>query len=90
MNKLNREFEEKLFRIRILSYNGDKIHIKLPISFVKKLIQNNALDIFNNQDDIIDSDKLLKLIMNAFNYNLSGEIAHMERKSGDIIKIIID
>lgn len=88
--QLNRGSEEKLFRIRILSHKGDKVHIKLPITFVKKLIQNNALDIFNNEDDVIDSEKLLDLIVNAFNYNLNGEIARLERSNGDIIKIIID
>ena len=88
--QLSRGPEERLFRIRILSHNGDKVHIKLPISFVKKLIQNNALDIFNTKDNIIDTDKLLRLIINAFDYDLSGEIAHLERNNGDIIKIIID
>ncbi|MGL4912886.1 MAG: hypothetical protein ACRC3Y_10720 [Romboutsia sp.] len=88
--QLSRGSEERLFRIRVLSHSGEKVHVKLPISFVKKLIQNNALDIFNSKDDIVDGDKLLALIINAFNYDLSGEIAHLERNNGDIIKIIID
>lgn len=88
--QLLRESKDRLFRIKVLSHNGDKIHIKLPINFVKKLVQNNALDIFNSKDDILDYDKLLALIINAFNYNLSGEIAYLERNNGDIIKIIID
>ncbi|HSQ89927.1 hypothetical protein [Romboutsia sp.] len=88
--QLARGFEERLFRIRMLSHTGDKIHIKLPISFVKKMVQNNAINFFNTQDDIIDSEKLLNLIIHSFDYNLSGEIAHLERKNGDIIKIIID
>ena len=88
--QLTRGLEERLFRIRVLSHTGDKIHIKLPISFVKKMVQNNAIDFFNTQNDIIDSEKLLNLIMHSFDYNLRGEVAHLERNNGDIIKIIID
>jgi hypothetical protein len=88
--QLTRESEERLFRIRMLSHTGDKIHIKLPISFVKKMVKNNTIDFFNTKDDIIDSEKLLNLIIHSFNYNLSGEIAYLERKNGDIIRIIID
>lgn len=88
--QLERGYEERLLRIRVLSHNGDKVHIKLPINFVKKLIENNALDFFNIENDIIDSKKLLNIIIHAFDYDLSGEIANLERKNGDIIRIILD
>ena len=38
--------DERLLRVRILSHTGDKIHIKLPIEFVKKMIKNNTFDFF--------------------------------------------
>lgn len=82
--------EERLLRVRILSHLGDKIHIKLPVGFVKKMIKNNTFDFFYGADDMIDSQKLLDVLVKAFDYDLSGEIAHMERKNGDIIKMIID
>lgn len=82
--------DERLLRIRILSHMGDKIHIKLPIEFVKKMVKNNTFDFFYGADDMIDSKKLLDVLVKAFDYDLSGEIAHMERKNGDIIKMIID
>lgn len=85
-----RLLDEKLLRIRILSHTGDKIHIKLPVGFVKKMVKNNTFDFFYGADDIIDSKKLLDILIKAFDYDLSGEIAHMERKNGDIIKVIID
>ena len=34
--------EERLLRLRILSHTGDKIHIKLPVGFVKKMIKNKS------------------------------------------------
>ena len=82
--------DERLLRVRILSHTGDKIHIKLPVAFVQKMIKNNTFDFFYGADDMIDSQKLLDVLVKAFDYDLSGEIAHMERKNGDIIKMIID
>jgi len=82
--------DERLLRVRILSHTGDKIHIKLPIGFVKKMIRNNTFDFFYGVDDMVDSQKLLDVLVKAFDYDLSGEVAHMERKNGDIIKMIID
>ena len=82
--------DERVLRVRILSHTGDKIHIKLPVGFVKKMIKNNTFDFFYGADDMIDSQKLLDVLVKAFDYDLSGEIAQMERKNGDIIKMIID
>ena len=82
--------DERLLRVRILSHTGDKIHIKLPIGFVKKMVRNNTFDFFYGVDDMVDSQKLLDVLVKSFDYDLSGEIAHMERKNGDIIKMIID
>lgn len=82
--------DERLLRVRILSHAGDKIHIKLPIGFVKKMIKNNTFDLFYGIDGMVDSNKLLDVLVNAFDYDLNGEVAHMERKNGDIIKMIID
>ena len=56
----------------------------------EKMIKNNTFDFFYGADDMIDSQKLLDVLVKAFDYDLSGEIAHMERKNGDIIKMIID
>ncbi|WP_042275074.1 hypothetical protein [Faecalimicrobium dakarense] len=88
--QITRAYEERLLRIRIMSHTGDKIHIKLPLDFVKRMVKNNALDFLSGKDDIMDSQKLLNLLINAFDYNLTGEIAYLERNNGDIIRLIID
>ena len=36
--------DERLLRVRILSHTGDKIHIKLPVGFVKKMIKNKSIE----------------------------------------------
>lgn len=88
-NKSMISYDEKLLKIRILSHLGDEITIKLPIDFVKRLINNNAFDFFNGQDNIVDSKKIINLLLNAFDYKLSGEIANLKRSNGDIIELII-
>ena len=83
-------YNERFLKIKIAANTGDKIFLKLPIDFVKRLVKNNAIDFFKDQSDIIDSEKLLKIMMNAFDYNIVGEIAYLERNNGDKIRFIID
>lgn len=80
---------EKFLRIRVLSHTGDKIHIKLPVNFAKRMIENNALDLFNGKDDVVDGKKVTEILVKAFDYDLTGEVVHLERKNGDIIKVSI-
>ena len=72
--------DERLLRIRILSHSGDKIHIKLPIEFVKKMIKNNTFDFFYGVNDILDSNKLLDVLVNAFDYNLMVKLLIWKEK----------
>lgn len=85
-----RKNDERLVRFKIVSHTGDKVHIKLPKEFVKMMVKNNTIDFFNNKDDIVDSQKLLNLLIEAMDYDLIGEVAHLERSNGDIIRVIID
>ncbi len=87
MSKL---IEERLLKIRILSKAGGKIHIKLPISFVKNMVKNNTFDLLSSSVDMIEGEKIQGLLVKAFDYELTGEIAYMERKNGDIIRLVID
>lgn len=85
-----RNYDERIMRFRILSHTGEKIQIKLPVDFVKKMIENNAIDILNGADDIVDGEKLLNLMSEAFKYDLTGEIVYLERQNGDVIRVIIE
>ena len=89
MNK-DLSYDERFLKVKVSANSGDKMYFKLPIVFVKRLVQNNAIDFFKDQSDIIDSQKLLKIMLNAFDYNIVGEIAYLERNNGDKIRFIID
>jgi len=83
-------YDERFLKVKVSANTGDKIYFKLPINFVKRLVQNNAIDFLKDQSDIIDSEKLLRIMLNAFDYNIVGEIAYLERNNGDRIRFIID
>ena len=89
MNK-DISYDERFLKVKVSANSGDKMYFKLPINFVKRLVQNNAIDFFKDQSDIIDSEKLLRIMLNAFDYNIVGEIAYLERNNGDRIRFIID
>ena len=89
MNK-DISYDERFLKVKVSANSGDKMYFKLPINFVKRLVQNNAIDFLKDQSDIIDSEKLLRIMLNAFDYNIVGEIAYLERNNGDRIRFIID
>lgn len=89
-NKRGEIYEERFLKIKIAANTGDKIYFKLPIDFVKRMIKNNSIDFLKGQSDIIDSEKLLKIMLNAFEYEILGEVAYFERNNGDKIRFIID
>ena len=39
---VNNGYEKKLFKIRILSRGGDKIHLKFTVEFVKRMVKING------------------------------------------------
>jgi hypothetical protein len=41
---VNNGYEKKLFKIRILSRGGDKIHLKFPVEFVKRMVKINGFN----------------------------------------------
>ena len=84
-----KNYNDRLVIININSHTGDKIRLNLPVDFVKKLIKNNALDFFLFEEEIVDTQKMISSLLDSFNYNLTVEIAYLERYNGDLIKIKI-
>ncbi|MEG1410911.1 MAG: hypothetical protein RSD36_13825 [Terrisporobacter sp.] len=83
-------YNDRFVIINIKSHTGDKIKLNLPMEFVKKVIKNNAIDFFLFEEEIIDSQKLVKYLTDAFKYDLTGEIAYLQRYNGDIVKIKVE
>lgn len=84
-----KNYNDRLVIININSHTGDKVKLNLPVDFVKKLIKNNALDFFLFEEEIVDTNKMIKSLLDSFNYNLTGEIVNLQRYNGDLVKIKI-
>ncbi|MDR1773653.1 MAG: hypothetical protein LBR30_02135 [Clostridioides sp.] len=81
--------KEKFLKIIIYINKGEKITLKLPFAFAKNLIENNIFEIIKGVDEGIDLEKVYRLILNALENNLEGEIITYQRKNKDIVRIII-
>ena len=84
-----KNYNDRLVIININSHTGDKVKLNLPVEFVKKLIKNNALNFFIFEEEIVDTQKMIKSLLDSFKYDLTGEILNLERYNGDLIKIKI-
>ena len=89
MSSTIKNYNDRLVIININAHTGDKIRLNLPVDFIKKLIKNNALDFFLFEEEIVDTQKLIKSLLDSFNHNLTGEIVNLQRYNGDLIKIKI-
>lgn len=89
MSSIINDYDDRLVIININSHTGDKIKLNLPVDFIKKLIKNNALDFFLFEEEIIDTQKITKSLLDSFSYNLTGEVVNLQRYNGDLIKIHI-
>lgn len=89
MSSTIKNYNDRLVIININSHTGDKIKLNLPVDFIKKLIKNNALDFFLFEEEIVDTQKIIKSLLDSFNYNLTGEIVNLQRYNGDLINIKI-
>ena len=89
MSSTIKNYNDRLVIININSHTGDKIKLNLPVNFIKKLIKNNALDFFLFEEEIVDTQKIIKSLLDSFNYDLTGEIVNLQRYNGDLVKIKI-
>jgi hypothetical protein len=89
-NKSINLIDDRLFRVKILSSAGDNINLKFPVEFVKRIMKINGLKWLNLKTDVFDADNLTKTVMEALDYNLTGNIVNIKTKNNDLIKINID
>ncbi|WP_250674001.1 hypothetical protein LZ906_008105 [Paraclostridium ghonii] len=82
--------DDRLFRVKILSSSGDNINLKFPVEFVKRMVKINGLKWLNLKTDVLDTDNLSKTVMQALDYNLTGNIVDVKTKNNDLIKINIE
>lgn len=78
----------KMFKIKVLSADGDKVNVQIPLEFAKVALSSGKG--FMKIDQIeglnLDIDVLLEMIDSG----VLGKIVDIESANGDIVEIVIE
>nr|WP_204593553.1 hypothetical protein [Clostridium sardiniense] len=88
-----KKYEDKFLKVEVLSHEGDKVNIKLPIKVVKEVLKvTGKLPISKYVEgmDEIDIDELMNTIVSCLDNEVMGEIVDICSSEGDTVKIVID
>ena len=77
-----------MFKVRILSADGDKVNINLPLKFAKTALRSGKINIGNKSDVMnnIDIDAIIEMIEEG----VVGDLVDITSADGDIVKICIE
>jgi hypothetical protein len=78
----------KMFKIKVLSADGDKVNVQIPLEFAKVALRSGKG--FMKIDQINDMDLDLDMILEMIDTGLDGKIVDVESADGDIVEIVIE
>lgn len=77
---------EIMLYVFVISDDGDKVKIKIPIKFIKLMLEaTNKIPSMSKVEDKVDMD----LIRNAIDQGITGRIVEVESAEGDIVIVEI-
>ena len=87
-----KSLEELTFRVKILSAQGDKVRVNLPMPLVK-LAREVGIDIFPNMGGdnaeklrAIDLEKVVRMVEQG----LIGKLVEIESAEGDTVEVVVE
>ena len=86
-----KSLDELTMRIRVLSADGDKVKVNLPMSLVKVCLEigvNIAPDLVDGTDALRNLD--LGKIMELAERGLIGKLVEVESAEGDIVEVVVE
>lgn len=87
---MKKDINKMFFRINVLSTDGDKVRVNIPLPLVKILIDTGANLQLGNSDlsklQDIDWDSLFTMI----DQGVMGKLVEVESSDGDIIEIYVE
>ncbi len=78
----------KMFRIKVLSSDGDKVNVQIPIEFAKVALQSGKG--FMKMDKLDEFELDFDAILGMIDSGMLGKIVDIESANGDIVEIVID
>ncbi len=87
-----RKADEMVLRIRVLSIQGDKVNINLPMKLVKAglKIGESAMSMPKVKAAMGDADIDLEAIIEAVESGVTGKLVEVESSDGDIVEITVE
>jgi hypothetical protein len=78
----------KMFKIKVLSSDGDKVNVQIPIEFAKVALKQGkgVMKIDQIEDFDLDVDAILEMVESG----MLGKIVDIESADGDIVEIVIE
>ena len=78
----------KMFKIKVLSADGDKVNVQIPIEFAKVALRSGKG--FMKVDQIEDLDLDIDMILDMIDSGMLGKIVDVESADGDTVEIVIE
>lgn len=88
-----KKYEDKFLKVKVLSYEGDKVNVQLPVKVIKEALKvTGKLPISTYIEGIegINIDELMNALVACLNNEVIGEIVDISSSKGDTVKIVID
>ena len=87
-----KSFDELIFRVRILSAQGDKVRVNLPMTLVK-IAMEIGVDVVPNmggdQGEMLKSINMEKVVK-MVEQGLIGKLVEIESADGDIVEVVVE
>ena len=78
----------KMLKIKVLSADGDKVNVQIPIEFAKVALKSGKG--YMKLDQIEDLELDIDAILEMIDKGMLGEIVNVESADGDFVKIVIE
>lgn len=78
----------KMFKIKVLSADGDKVNVQIPVEFAKVALKSGKGVMKIEQLEEFDLD--LEAILEMIETGMDGKLVDIESADGDIVEIVIE
>lgn len=93
-----RKEHNRALHIKVLSADGDKVNVNIPVSFLKASIKSGTINSFFNKSikingvssDFIQDSIDLEMIIQCIENDVVGNLVDIESADGDKVLIYID
>lgn len=88
----------KMLRIKVISAEGDKVNVNIPVSFLKAAIASGTINnVFNKNiningvsDDLIKNTLDLDMLIECIENDYLGNLVDVESAQGDVVEIYFE